>query len=42
MKLGRALKFDPETHTVIGDEEATKLLTRPYREPWVHPDPAKV
>jgi predicted dehydrogenase len=42
MKLGRAIKFDPETHTVVGDEEATKLLTRPYREPWVHPDPNKV
>ena len=21
---------------------ANKLLARPYRKPWVHPDPAKV
>lgn len=42
MELGRTLEWDPETHTVVGDEEATKLLARPYRQPWVHPDPAKV
>ncbi len=37
MKLGRALHWDPETHRVVGDEEANKLLIRPYRAPWVHP-----
>jgi predicted dehydrogenase len=37
MKLGRSLAFDPVTHTVPGDDEATKLLKRPYRVPWVHP-----
>lgn len=37
MKLGRTLNWDPKTHTVIGDEEATKLLKREYRAPWVHP-----
>ncbi len=37
MKLGRTLTWDPATHTVIGDDEATKLLKRPYRAPWVHP-----
>jgi predicted dehydrogenase len=37
MKLGRTLEWDPETHTVKGDEEANKLLSRDYREPWVHP-----
>jgi predicted dehydrogenase len=36
-KLGRALVYDPENHVVKGDDEATKLLTRPYRSPWVHP-----
>jgi predicted dehydrogenase len=38
MQLGRSLRYDPEKHVVIGDEEATKLLTRPYRKPWVHPE----
>jgi hypothetical protein len=37
MKLGRTLHFDPATHTVIGDEEATSMLKRPYRKPYVHP-----
>ena len=38
-KLGRTLEFDPRTHRVVGDEEATKLLRRPYRSPWQHPEP---
>ena len=37
LKLGRSLRFDPETHTVPGDAEATALLRRDYRAPWVHP-----
>ncbi len=36
-KLGRSVEYDPEKHVVTGDDEATKLLTRPYRKPWVHP-----
>ena len=39
MKTGRSLSYDPVTRTVIGDPEATKLLHRAYREPWVHPTP---
>ena len=35
--LGRSLHFDPATGKVTGDDEATRLLTRPYRAPWVHP-----
>ena len=42
MQLGRSLTWDPATHTIVGDDEATKLLTRPYRSPWVHPDPSNV
>ncbi len=38
LRLGRTLVYDPEKHVVTGDEEATKLLTRPYRKPWVHPE----
>jgi predicted dehydrogenase len=37
LKLGRTLAYDPTTGKVTGDEEATQLLTRPYRAPWVHP-----
>jgi predicted dehydrogenase len=37
MKLGRSLKWDSENQRIIDDEEANKLLRRPYRKPWVHP-----
>jgi predicted dehydrogenase len=37
MELGRTLEFDPETHTIVGDEEATKILKRNYRSPYQHP-----
>lgn len=37
MKLGRSLAWDPAKQLVVGDEEANRLLARPYREPWVHP-----
>jgi predicted dehydrogenase len=42
MQLGRSLQWDPAAGKVIGDETANRLLTRPYRKPWVHPDPKKV
>jgi predicted dehydrogenase len=42
MKLGRSLKWDPVKGRVVGDEEANKLLARPYRKPWVHPTAANV
>lgn len=37
LRLQRTIAFDPETHTVPGDDEATALLRRPYRSPWKHP-----
>jgi len=40
MKLGRPLAYDPGTRTVPGDEEATRLLQRPYRAPWKRPEVA--
>ncbi|QDV61404.1 Gfo/Idh/MocA family protein [Crateriforma conspicua] len=40
MELGRTLEFDPATHTVVGDDEATARLARAYREPWQHPHQA--
>jgi predicted dehydrogenase len=42
MKTGRTLSYDPRTRNVIGDAEATQLLQRSYRQPWVHPHPDKV
>ena len=42
MKLGRTLEWDAALGRVVGDEEANRLLRRPYRAPWVHPDPASV
>src|SRR5205823_90213 len=36
-KLGRSLKWDAEKQQVVGDDEANKLLRRPYRKPWKHP-----
>ncbi len=41
-QLGRALAWDPAQHVVKDDAEATRLLRRPYRAPWAHPDPAAV
>ena len=38
MKLGRTLVWDAEKQQVRGDEVANKLLRRPYRTPWVHPE----
>ncbi len=37
MQVGRTLRYDPASHTVLGDAEATALLTREYRAPWMHP-----
>jgi predicted dehydrogenase len=42
LKLGRTLSYDPVRRIVPNDPEATRLLRRPYRAPWVHPDPSKV
>lgn len=36
-RLNRRLKFDPTEEVCVGDEEATSMLTRNYREPFVVP-----
>ncbi len=41
-KLGRTLAYDPAKGLVPGDDEANALLCRPYRQPWVHPEPGSV
>ena len=35
MLTGRKIKWNPETEEIIGDEAASALLGRSYREPWV-------
>jgi predicted dehydrogenase len=42
MQLGRPLRYDPVTKTVPGDAEATALLARAYRKPWIHPAAQKI
>jgi len=37
-QLGPMLKFDPKTEKFIASPAADKLLTRPYREPFVVPE----
>jgi predicted dehydrogenase len=38
MMLGRGLAWDAAKQQVVGDDEANKLLRRPYRAPWKHPE----
>ena len=42
MQLGRTLAWDAKKGQVVADEEANRLLRRPYRKPWVHPEPGTV
>jgi predicted dehydrogenase len=42
MKTGRTLRYDPSTRQVVGDAEATQLLQRTYRGPWMHPSPDNI
>jgi predicted dehydrogenase len=42
LELGRTLTWDPAAGRVVGDQEANRLLRRPYRAPWIHPEPDKV
>ena len=38
-ELGRGLRWDAASQRVTGDDEANARLRRPYRSPWVHPEP---
>ncbi len=42
LEVGRTLEWDPDAGRVVNDDEANRLLARPYRSPWVHPDPESV
>jgi predicted dehydrogenase len=37
-RLGRSVKFDEQTYSCPGDEEATAMFRRPYRAPFVVPE----
>ena len=41
-RLGRSIQWDHAKGMAIGDDEVNRLLRRPYRAPWVHPDPKSV
>lgn len=42
LQVGRTIAWDAGVEQVIGDDEANRLLRRPYRHPWQHPDPRQV
>jgi predicted dehydrogenase len=42
LRLGRSITWDPKAGRVVGDDEANRLLTRPYRAPWAHPTPESI
>ena len=37
-RVGRTLHFDAATYSVVGDAEANKMFSRPYRKPFVVPE----
>ncbi len=41
MQTGRPIIYDPQKRVVTGDAAATRLLRRPYRGPWQHPELVK-
>lgn len=36
-QLGRPLEIDPQTETIVGDDEASLMMTRKYRKPFEVP-----
>ena len=37
-RTGRSIEWDAAKEQIVGDAEANKLLSRPYRGPWVYPE----
>jgi predicted dehydrogenase len=37
-RTGRSLEWDGAKEQIVGDIEASKLLSRPYRGPWAYPE----
>lgn len=42
MQLGRSLRWDHANGVVIDDDAANRLLRRPYRSPWAHPEVSSI
>jgi predicted dehydrogenase len=38
LKLGRSIRYDPETEKIVGDKEAARLAKPKYRDPWKFPE----
>ena len=38
IRVGREIAWDPTAQTIVGDPEAAKMLSRPYRAPWHLPE----
>jgi predicted dehydrogenase len=38
MTTGQTIKWDPDKEEIIGNERASRLLSRPYRQPWELPN----
>jgi predicted dehydrogenase len=37
-RTGRSIEWDAAKEQIIGDPEANKVLSRPYRAPWMYPE----
>jgi hypothetical protein len=37
MTTGQTIKWDPDKEEIIGNPVASRLLSRPYRQPWTLP-----
>ena len=42
MQTGRTIHWDAAKQQAVGDDKLNQLLRRPYRGPWVHPEPESV
>ncbi len=38
MTTGQTIKWDPDKEEIIGNQNASRLLSRPYRQPWTLPN----
>jgi hypothetical protein len=36
-ELGTKIKWDIDSHEIVGNPKANKMLKREYRAPWRHP-----